>query len=352
MASVRAAVPHDAALRLADGGDVRGGGAAGDDDDDGGAGAAAGCPELQDLSGAGLFANRSFVVVRPGAAWWQQNGAAIADAAARIRPGSGLVVEAPKLDKRRRAVADLVKRVGADGALFEFRDLYETPYDRSRSPLEGELCRWVVDSARHLGVPMEPEAAWLVVGTVGKAPGELHAELLRLRQLFAGADVRAPLRPADLVGRLTVGFESTPFEFAEAVLDRDRGRAWRSLTAMFQRGVRQQDGKTMDAGGVLPFTASWLFGQFGAVYEGRLLLDAGVSPRDLPGRAGVRAFADRFVGHVQKNDLPSLQRGLSALHACQRASRLTGEEPQLLLERFLSQWFDGTPIATAEEFEL
>ena len=41
-----------------------------------------------------------------------------------------------------------------------------------------------------------------------------------------------------------------------------------------------------------------------------------------------------------------------ALHAALRKSRLTGEDGEALLERFLAQWFDGVPIETAEELEL
>ena len=87
-------------------------------------------------------------------------------------------------------------------------------------------------------------------------------------------------------------------------------------------------------------------------YEGRVLLDSGVSPRDLPSRVGVRQFADRFVEQVRRLDVQKLQRGLLALHACQRSSRTMGEDPEVLLERFLAQWFDGAPVPSAEEFEL
>jgi hypothetical protein len=121
---------------------------------------------------------------------------------------------------------------------------------------------------------------------------------------------------------------------------------------MFARGVRQQDGKVMDTGGLLPFTSSWLFRQMGQVYEGRVLLDSGVSMRDVPGRAGARQFADRFLAQVKQCSIAKLNRGVTALHACQRKSRLRGTDPEVLLERFLAQWFDGAAIETAEELEL
>ena len=74
--------------------------------------------------------------------------------------------------------------------------------------------------------------------------------------------------------------------------------------------------------------------------------------RDLPVRAGVRTYKDRFLEQVKRNSLARLHRGVTALHACQRKSRIVNEDPDVLLERFLAQWFDGAPIETAEEFDL
>jgi hypothetical protein len=234
--------------------------------------------------------------------------------------------------------------------LFDFRELYETPFGRS-NPLEGELTKWVVRRAGKLGVPLTPEAALLVVMQVGKNLPELAAELGRLRAAFGGEGKRAPLAPADLRGRLTSSFESTPFELAEAVLGGDRRRALRSVRAMFDRGVRGKDGKAMDPGGLLPFTTSWLYQSFARAHEGRVLLESGVALRDLPGRVGVYNFADKFMAHVEQNDLARLRTGLLALHHCQRMSRTTGEDPDVLLERFLAQWFDGVPVPAAQDLE-
>ena len=342
-------MPADAELRHVDGADLKGGD---DDGDDSDAGGGALVPELQDLRGGGLFARTSFVAVRRGATWWKLHASAVADLASRIPAGSGLLLEADKLDKRKKAAAALVKDLTEVGAVFESRDLYELPYERDRGPLEGELCKWVLQCSKKLGVPLEPESALLLIAQVGKSPDELLSEVQRLRDQFGVDTVRAPLAPKDLVGKLTVSFESTPFEFTEAVLTGDRKAAQRSLSAMFARGVRQQDGKTMDSGGLLPFTTSWLFREIGKVYEGRLLLDRGVSMRDLAAKAGVRQFAGRFVAQVKCNSIAQLQRGVTALHACQRKSRILGEEAEVLLERFLSKWFDGAPIETAEELEL
>ncbi len=364
MERLLAAVPKEAELRVLDAVDERvgSGGAAGDDDgDDDGDGEAAApgggdpaaeiCPELQELRGGGLFAKSAFLVVRRGAGFWYRHVAAIAALVPKFGKGCGLVLEAVKVDRRKKVAQALVKSLNDSGAAFDFRDLFDMPYDRSRSPFEGELCKWVVGRAARLGVPLQPDAAWLLVMQVGKALGHLLAELGRLRDRFGADPKRKPLAPADLRGQLTCSFESTPFELAEAVLAGDRRLAQRSVRAMFERGVRGKDGKAMDTGGLLPFTTSWLYGQLTTAYEGRLLLDAGTSPRDLAAKAGVHQFADRFTAAVQKHDLARLRRGLLALHACQRASRLTGEEPDALLERFLAQWFDGAPIPTLQDLE-
>ncbi|MBX3461777.1 MAG: hypothetical protein KF830_01285 [Planctomycetes bacterium] len=361
MELVLAAVPADAELRIVDAVELRAGGAAADDDADdaaaddeteaGDEAAAAGCPELQDLRSGGLFARQTFVVIRRGGAWWRLHGAAVAAQAARFPRGSGLVVEAQKLDRRKKAVAAFDREVEAAGAKFEFRDLYDQPYDRSRGPEEGELCQWVMLRAQRAGVPLQPEAAWLMVVQVGKAPRDLLAEIGRLRAQTGGKPPR-PLGPDDLRQRLSCSFEATPFEFADAVLGGDRRAAHRAVQAMFARGARGRDGKRIDQGGVLPFTASWLHRTLATVYEGRLLLDQGVSPRDLADRAGVRTFADRFTAQVRRNDARTLRRGLLALRHCQRMARLSAEEPDVLLEQFLAQWFDGAPIPTAQELEL
>jgi len=361
MEQLLAAVPKAAELRLLDAVDVRAAGGGSDEDEDAGDEAAgepdgaeglAACPELLDLCSGGLFTKTAFLVVRRGSNWWARHAATLAAQLAHFAKGSGLVLEAKKLDKRRKAAAALAKGLADKGGLFEFRDLFDTPYDRTRSPLEGELARWVVARALRLGVPLTPAAAWLLVAQVGKVLPELVAELERLRDQFPADGKRAPLEPSDLRGKITCSFESTPFELAEAVLAQDKRRALRSVRAMFDHGVRKKDGGSMDPGGRLPFTTSWLYQSLATVYEARLLHDSGVSLRDVPGRVGVRQFVDRFVEQVQRNDVKRLQRGLLAVHHCQRMSRLTAEEPEVLLERFLAQWFDGVPIPTAADLDL
>lgn len=359
---VLAALPKDGELRIVDAVGERAGGGEADDDEvedeaddasdpaDAAAGLAA-CPELLDLRGGGLFAKRAFVVVRRAANWWRKHAVTVGGQLPHIGKGCGLVIEASKLDKRKKAAATLVKQLADGGALFEFRELYETPFDRSRSPLEGELCKWVVGRAAKAGVPLQPEAAWLLVAQVGKNPPDLLAELQRLRDRF-GDGVKAPLAPGQLQGKLTTSFGSTPFELADAMLGGDRRAAFRSLRAMFDRGVRQKDGRPMDPGGLLPFVTSWLFQQLALVLEGRHLLEDGASLRDLPGQLGVRFQPEMLAAKVQRWSKPQLSRGLLALHACQRSSRTTGEDADVLLERFLCQWFDGLPIPTAAEFEL
>jgi hypothetical protein len=55
---------------------------------------------------------------------------------------------------------------------------------------------------------------------------------------------------------------------------------------------------------------------------------------------------------VQKNDAGRLRAGMLSLLHCQRQLRLAGEEPDLLLEQFLRQWFDGATLPPLQESEL
>jgi len=298
------------------------------------------------LRGGNLFAKRTFVVVRRGDRWLRRHGAALQAFLPRISSDSTLVIEAIKLDKRTR----LAKEIGKNGAVFDFRALYETPFGRPDRPIDGELVQWVTQHSRRMAVAITPEAALLLCAQVGKEPGELDAELRLLGDQLGRDPGRRPLGPDELRGKLSIAFESTPFELAEAVLGGNRRRAARSLRAMFDRGVRQRDGKVMDQGGLFPFATSWLFGAIAQVYEGRLLLDSGSSLRDVPGQVGVRGFVDRYQEQVRHNDLEQLERGLLAILACQREQRQSGEDYDVLLERFLDRWFDGTAIPGGQEF--
>ncbi len=218
--------------------------------------------------------------------------------------------------------------------------------DRTRSPLEAELVGWVVQRARKVGVTLTQEAAFLVVATVGRDPAELVAELQRVRDAIGGH--RGTLGPDDLRAHLTTSFESTPFEFADAVLAFDRARAMRSLDAMFARGVRSRDGSTMDQGGIFPFVTSWLWQSLGNALQGRALVDGGLRPEQAAAQVGVRTFQDRYRAQVAHNPAPRLRRGLRLLLAAQRELRSCGEDPRWLLERFLARYFREAPSGTRE----
>ena len=290
--------------------------------------------ELDDLRGGGLFGSGTFVCVRRGDGWIGQHADELASVLGRIGEGCGLLVEVQKLDKRKKVTKELL----AAGFCGEFRDLYAEPYDRSRSPLEAELVGWVAQRARRHGIQLTPEAAFLLVSTVGRDPSELVAELARLDDVVPRGGA---LGPEDLRPHLTVAFESTPFEFAEAVLSHDRRRAERSLDAMFARGVRARDGSGMDAGGIFPFVTSWLWQSMTNVHRGAALREEGMRSDQIAGRVGVRTFVDRFVAQVESNPEPRLRRGLLLVLDAQRELRLSGEEPSAILERFLAGYFRG-----------
>jgi DNA polymerase III delta subunit len=311
-------VPAGAELRIVDG----------ESDTDG--------RELADLRGGTLFCRGAWLAVRRADAWLKAHGAALEGLLERIAPGCGLLLEAAKVDRRTR----LGKQLAAQ-ACFELRDPYAEPFDRTRCPLEGELVGWVQSRGRAAGVKLSGEAALAIIATVGKDPAELAGALQRLAEQVGDRGVT--LRPDDLRGHLPVGFQSTPFELAQALLAGDRRRCERSLEAMYDRGVRGRDGEQrVDEGGVFPFLVSWLHRSLADTLEGRRLLDAGVAGGDVPGRVGVRTFVERFQEQVEANPAARLRRGLELLAECERALRLTGEEPRWLLRRFVARYFAPT----------
>lgn len=293
--------------------------------------------ELDDLRGAALFGAGCWLAVRRGTKWLKTNATALEAVLPQRSSGCGLLVEIDKLDKRTK----LAKTLTAAGDVFEFRDLYAEPYDRSRSPLEAELVGWVVQRAARADLRITPEAAFVLITSVGQEPAEIVAEIERLASAIDDADKKRTLDPRALQPHLSTSFESTPFEFAEAVLARDRRRALRSLQAMYARGVKSRDGTGMDRGGLFPFITAWLFQSLTKVYEGRRLLESGVPARDVPGRMGVRVFVDRFQSQLTANDAGWLRHALHELQGSQRALRRTGEDPERILERFLARCLGG-----------
>ncbi len=292
--------------------------------------------ELGDLLGGSLFGAGACVVVRRGEGWLQQHGPALAAMLERIAKGCALVVEVVKLDRRTK----VGKALTAAAEVFEFRALYTEPYDRTRSPQDAEMVGWIVDRGRAQGLSLTAEAALLMMHTVGSDPAECQNELVRLAPLLGGQAGAIP--PEALAPALHCGYESNPFELAEALLDFDRARTERSLEAMLARGVRSRDGSLVDRGGVFPFATSWLYTALAKAYEGRLLLERGHTPRQVAQALGVRVFVDRFHRQVQTNPTPRLRRGLLLLYEAQRDLRETGEDPGWLLRRFAAGYFAET----------
>lgn len=355
MALLLAAVPPAAELVTIEGLEVRapgGRGAEADADEDadldgGDETAPVACAELQQLCSRGLFAASSVLCVRRGDNWLKRHGDAVLATLPKVQKGSSLLLEAQKLDRRTKAG----KALGSQGQLFEFRELYDSHFGGGGDPLTTELVRWVTGRAKAMAVALTPESAWLLVSAVGKAPADLLAELERLRDQLGADPKRPPLPPAALRGKVSLLFESTPFELCDALLDGDRQKALRSVRAMADRGVRRKDGGSMDPGGVFPFATSWIHSALAMLYDAREAYDRGTPLRELVARAGNPRNADAFERRLQRLPLPRLRRGLLALLYVQRLLRSAGEDPDALLERFLTLWFGDAPIPDAAELE-
>jgi DNA polymerase III delta subunit len=284
---------------------------------------------IRDLRTASLFGGPKVLLVREPDKWLKAVEAPLLDAITKLPPQHALVLDAEKLDGRTK----LSKTLTQAGQVFQFRDLYERPYRMGDDPASGELVRWLVDRGRTHHLKLSPAAGLFLVQTVGADPSRLDEELSRLRRGLEG--VEGVITPELLHERVEVGFSSTQFLLAEAVLARDLNSALRSLDALEREGLEDAAGRSLESSALFPLVSSWLHRSLLAAAKTRRLIDQGEDPATAATRAGVVAYQDRFLAAVRKQKRTWFERGLVALARCERRLRESGEEPVPLLERMV-----------------
>lgn len=286
--------------------------------------------ELQDLRGSGLFTTGRVLAVRRADEWLQEHSERLLAVLPKIGSQHALVLELTKMDARFK----LSKELAAAGARFEFRELYATAFGRDDDLLGGELVSWVVKRGSELGLELAKDAALLLVGTTGKDPAELLAELRRLALRLRGR--RGPIRADTLRGELAVGFRSDQFEFARALLARNRAAAERSLHGMFEHGLQGRESAT-ESSGLLAMTVHWLFRELTSLWRARRLVDEGLPLRELAATLRVPPQGvDRLQQQVRVWSRPALRRALLALHELQREMRRSSEDEHALLSQLVA----------------
>ena len=281
---------------------------------------------LLDLRTPDLFGATKLLLLRQGERVLKTHGKLFGELLDHIVPGNVLVLDVGKLDGR----TAFAKKIKKAGGAYEFRNLYDRPFRDDEPANSAEVVRWLADRAKAVGLAFTHDAALFVVQVVGSEPALLMGELERLVPLFEGRKIG----PAELRSQLTTSFGSSQFELVEALLDGDLKAALRSLNALEREGLRDKEGKRMDAGAVFPMVASWLGTCLGNLMEARAEVDRGESPATAAQRHG-GYFRERFERQLRRSDRESLGRLHDALIRGERRLRRSGEEPILLLERLI-----------------
>lgn len=282
---------------------------------------------LVDLRTPSLFGARKLLLLRNAEAWLRQHGAALSGTISRIAAGNMLVLALLKLDGR----SALARRIKKEGASFEFRHLYGTPFE-GRPATSAEVVQWVQQRARAHDLELDPQAALLMTEVAGADPGPLDGELARLAPILG----RGRVDPEALRGQLMVGFGSSQFELIDAILLGDAKLALRSLSALFRQGMRDKSGKPIEQAAVFPIVTSWLLQSITKLLAARSEIDCGAAKAAVVAQHG-GFFKERFARQLDRHSVASLVAVLAALRRAERRLRTSSETPQVVLERLVCE---------------
>ena len=165
-----------------------------------------------------MFADRRVVLVKKGGDLSAHAMEVLLPYLQDPSPGTCLIVQAEKVDGRKKFYADFKKR----GEAVEFK-----------RPYENQLGPYVRDEVRAAGKKIEPAAADLLAYLVGNNLQELVSQIEKLcvycgkKETVAVADVKAIVSDTKV---------ESVFEFTDALGSKDLPRALKMLTALLQDG--------------------------------------------------------------------------------------------------------------------
>jgi DNA polymerase III delta subunit len=282
---------------------------------------------LMDLRTSSLFGGNKVLVLRSAEKWLRSHGKVLAETLDKIADGNVLVLELAKLDGR----TALARKLAKSGERFEFRRLYESAWE-GKPPASAEIVQWAMRRAKGKKLGMSADVALFLVQVVGSEASQLEGALEQLGLTHAGQT----LTGEDLRSVLTVSFGSSQFELCDAILAKDSRAALRSLRALYREGLRDKDGKKLEAGAIFPMVTSWLASSLEKLSNAREELAAGAPVPEVVRRYG-GPFQQRFERQLRGLDIDSLRRMRAALLRAEERLRGSGEEPEVLLERLIAE---------------
>ncbi|QXE89260.1 DNA polymerase III subunit delta [Geomonas subterranea] len=252
-----------------------------------------------------MFADRRVVLVKKGGDLSAHAMEVLLPYLQDPSPGTCLILQAEKVDGRKKFYAELKKR----GEAVEFK-----------RPYENQLGPYVRDEVRAAGKKIEPAAAELLGYLVGNNLQELVSQIEKLciycgkKETVAVADVKAIVSDTKV---------ESVFEFTDALGSKDLPRALKMLTALLQDGE-------------VPLRMLGAVARhFRQLWQVRELLDKKVPQSELAKASGINPyFLNKVTAQARNYTVVELQRIFERMLELDLAFKSGGlEEP--LLERFV-----------------
>jgi DNA polymerase-3 subunit delta len=256
--------------------------------------------------------------------------------AASAPEGSTLVLVTQKPVKGKGSVsAEAITRAGA--VLVDCRRLYDTlpPWSRGGSPADTEVARWAVRRAKEAhGKRLGPDAAALLVERLGS---NLSAAAQALETLAAYVGAKEAIGAPDVALLVGESRDEPAWAFADAVLDRDLGRALGFLDHAFSQGFEDMRGRSVvRPEAIFPMLSATLH----SAYRRLLLASEALARREdvasVPALASLPGFVlERVVRQASTRDPEDLLARHAAFVEAEAGVRGGGVPPRIALERLV-----------------
>jgi DNA polymerase III delta subunit len=203
--------------------------------------------------------------------------------------------------------------------------------DRPDSPLAGA----VEQRGRTLGLELDPGAVMALIERCGQHLGILEEELAKLA-LALGAAAERKLRVSraqieEVCARTRL---INPFEYVDAVAERDLRRATEALGAIFARGLGDRDkpGRAVTNEGEIVFRLLALLNwKFNELQDLRAALDEGGREGAVFAAANIRGMRQDILRRtLRKHTAASLRRAMEALLRANLELRASGSRQEAM----------------------
>jgi DNA polymerase-3 subunit delta len=293
---------------------------------------------VTDLCTPSLFSPVKIALVRRAGPALEAEGEALIGFPGEAPDGSHLLLEAPKVDMRRK----WARAVKKGGGLVSCPKLYDQPPPWSEAPRwENPLARWTEREARSHGLVLDPRAAQHLIDRVGASLRGLFEEIEKLA-LYLRASPEHPVevsdrRIDDVVGEYN---EFGLFKLTDAVGARDLAAALRIAGALFTQGLHRpgRSGVVHDAGAIATLCTERIYAKIREIYRARGVLDRGGGVEGLVKELGKhKAFAPKLARECRGFSPDEAGELLRALVACDLGIKTGRGRPRMLLETLIGK---------------